>query len=86
MKFSIQSKKYHLKMVQSEIIDNDKEFWKTVIPLFSKKNPMSEKVILIEDLKILLNDEEVAECFNEYFGNNTDSLDIDPFLKEVQEN
>ena len=86
VKFNIQSKKYHFTIVQSERIDNDKEFWKTVIPLFSNKNPMSEKIILIEDGKILLKDEEVAECFNEYFCNNTDSLDIDPFFKEVQEN
>ena len=72
-------------MVRSERIDNDKEFWKTVIPLFSNKNPMSEKIILIEDGKILVNDEEVAECFNEYFCNITDSLAIDPIFKEVQE-
>ena len=31
------------------------------------------------------NDVEVAECFNEYFCNITDSLDIDPHFKEVPE-
>ena len=86
VKFDSQSEKYHFKMVQSERIDNDKEFWKTVIPLFSNKSPMNEKIILIKDGKILLNDEEVAECFNEYFCIITDSLDIDPIFKEVQEN
>ena len=72
-------------MMQSKRIDIDKEFWKTVKPLFSNKNPMSE-IILTEDGKILLNEAEVAECFNEYFCNIMDSLDINPIFKEVQEN
>ena len=72
-------------MMQAKKIDNDKEFWKTVKPLFSNKNPMSEKIILIEDSKILSNDAEVAECFNEYFCNITNNFDIDPVFKEVQE-
>ena len=38
-------------MMKSIRIDNDKEFWETVKPLFSKKNPVSEKIILIEDGK-----------------------------------
>ena len=54
-------------------------------PLFGTKNPMSEKITLIEDGKILSNDMEVAECFNEYFCNITDSLDIDPRFKKGQE-
>ena len=58
---------------------------RTVKPLISKKNPMSEKITLIEDGRILSNDVEVAECFNECFCNTTDSLDIDPLLKEVPE-
>ena len=40
---------------------------------------------MIEDGRILSNDEEVAECFNEYFCNITDSLDIAPLFKEVPE-
>ena len=68
-------------MMQAKKIDNDKEFWKTVKPLFSNKNPMSEKIILIEDSKILSNDAEVAECFNEYFCNITNNFDIDPVLR-----
>ena len=46
---------------------------------------MSEKIILIEDSKILFNDAEVSECLKEYFCNITHSLDIDPIFKEVQE-
>ena len=39
----------------------------------------------METVKFYLNDAEVAECFNEYFCNFTDNLDIDPIFKEVQE-
>ena len=71
-------------MMQSKRIDNDKEFWKTVKPVFSNKNPLSEKTIVIEDGKILSNGAEAAEYFNEYFCNITDSRDRDPIFKEVQ--
>ena len=49
------------------------------------KNPdlMSIQIILIENEKILSPDEETAECFSNYFTNITDSLDIDPYFKEV---
>ena len=85
VKLNIQAKRQHFMSLQSKTIDNDKKFWKTVKPLFTNKNPMSEKITLIEDGRILSNDVEVAECFNEYFCNITDSLDIDPLFKELQE-
>ena len=85
VKLNIQAKRQFFMSIQSKTIDNDKKFWKTVKPLFSNKNPMSEKITLIEDGRILSNDVEVAECFNEYFCNITDSLDIDPLFKEVPE-
>ena len=71
VKLNIKSKRHHFRMMQSKRMDNEKEFWTTVKPLFSKKNPMSEKIILIEDGKVLSNDPEAAECFNEYFCNIT---------------
>ena len=43
------------------------------------------EMILIEDSKILSNDAEVTECFNEYFCKITDNFDIDPIFKEVQQ-
>ena len=40
-------------------------------PLFANKNPMSEKITLTEDGRILSNDVEVTECFDKYFCNIT---------------
>ena len=85
VKLNIQAKRQYFMSIQSKTIDNDKKFWKTVKPLFSNKNPMSEKITLIEDGRILSNDVGVAECLNEYFCIITDSLDIDPLFKEVPE-
>ena len=85
VKLNIQAKRQYFMSIQSKTIDNDKKFWKTVKPLFSNKNPMSEKITLVEDGRILSNDVEVAECFNEYVCNITDSLDFDPLFKEVPE-
>ena len=80
VKLNIQAKRQSFTSIQSKTMDNDKKFWKTVKPLFSNKNPMSEKITLIEDGRILSNDVGVAECFNEYFCNITDSLAIDPLV------
>ena len=78
VKLNVKAKKQHFTSIQSKTIDNEKKFWKTVKPLFSNRNNMCEKITLIADGKILSNDEEIAECFNEYFTNITHSLDIDP--------
>ena len=75
-----------LKSIQAKSIENDRQFWKTVKPLFSKTNPMSERTTLIENGKILSNDEEVAECFSENSINITDRMGIDPSRKEVYKN
>ena len=41
---------------------------------------------LIENGKVISNNEEIVECFNEYFINITSGMGIDPSLKEVYEN
>ncbi len=82
VKLNRNAKREYYRSIQAKSIKNDKKFWKTVKPLFSNANTMSEKINLIENGKILSNDEEIAECFNEYFINITDQMDIYPSLKE----
>ena len=69
--------------LQANTIDNDRKFWKTIKPLFSNKNQMCKKITLVENDKILSTDLEIAECFNDYFTNIKDSIDIEPYSKEV---
>ena len=44
-----------------------KKFWRSAEALFSYKNPMSEKITLIEDGRILSNCVEVAGCLMSLF-------------------
>ena len=50
-------------------------FWKTFKPLFSDKEA-SRDIILVENGEILSNEKRISECFNEYFSNVTDTLNI----------
>ena len=43
--------------------------------MFSDKEP-SRKIILVENGELLSNDKRISECFNEYFINVTDTLNI----------
>ena len=53
--------------IQAKKVDNDREFWTTMKPLFSNRNQMSEKITLVENEKILSTGEEIAE-FHEHDG------------------
>ena len=76
VKMNKKAKRDYYKSISPKSIDNDKKFWKMVKPMFSNVNPMSDKIILIEDEKIITDDTEIAESFNTYFLNITDSLGL----------
>ena len=81
------AKREYFKSISIKSIDNDRKFWKMVKPTFSNVNPMSDKIILIEDEKVIADDTEIAESFNTYFLNITDSLGLsapaDSFTKDL---
>ena len=85
VKLNRRKKREYFESIQSKTIENDKQFWKSVKPLFSNVDPTRDRIILIEGDKILSRDEDVSECFNDYFSNITDSLDIAPSFKDVHE-
>ena len=53
-----------------------KRFWNKVKPLFSNYGGESQKITLVQVDKIISNDEEVADTFNQFFINTVDALDI----------
>ena len=55
---------------------DNRKFWKTVEPVFSNEIQTSSTVTLIEDGKIIADDAKIAEIFNNYFANITESLGI----------
>ena len=58
------------------VVSDNREFWKTVGPLFSEKDFHKESIILNNNNKTMSNNEEIAENFNKHFSN----LDIDKNL------
>ena len=49
------------------ILRNNRNFWKAIIPLFSKKTFHKECITLKESNKTIKNNEELAETFNTFF-------------------
>ena len=70
-----EKKKYFANLNLKNYTDN-KKFWNTVKPLFSNYSGLTQKITLVEDQKIITNDEEVARVFNDYFIDSTLSLGI----------
>lgn len=57
-------------------ITNNKGFWKIVKSFFSNKAGVNEKVTLIEEDKVVSEDNEVAETFESYFETFAENLVI----------
>ena len=66
---------YYRNINLGKLTDNHK-FWKTVKPLFSDKVQVNSSISLIEDGNMVNQDSQIAEIFNQYFANITDSLGI----------
>ena len=62
-------------------IADNKNFWKTVNPFFGDKGGSRNKVVLVENEKIINDDQEVAQIFNDYFNDAVKSLGISAFQK-----
>ena len=67
---------YFEKLKPSSICDN-KNFWKAVKPLFSEKAVSIDNITLIENNKIVSEDDKVAEIFNSFFSSAVKDLNID---------
>ena len=65
---------YFIEVSNSE---SSRPFWETCKPYFSNKHARGDsKIMLIENDKMLLKNEEVGMVFNLYFGHITDSFDL----------
>ena len=56
-------KDYYANLNVKDIVDN-KQFWRTVKPLFSDKTKSNEKIALVEDETVTMEDEKNAEFLN----------------------
>ena len=71
-----QAKIDYYKTLNIKYLADNRNFWKTVKPLFSDKIQAPSKIALLENEVLVTDDKEVAEIFNEYFVNKADSLGI----------
>ena len=69
-------RKFYSNLNLNKITDN-KKFWNTMKPLFSDKGVGGENIILVDNDKIISEDQEVAQKFNTFFKNAVTSLGIE---------
>ena len=69
-----EKKRYFSNLNMKNFTDN-KKFWNTMKPLFSNQRG-SQNITLVKDNKIISNDDEIAEIFNNFFIRTVDKLEI----------
>ena len=62
-------KKLFYNNLDTNLVTDNRKFWKTVKPLFSEKHFSNNKITLLEGEEIISEDQEIAEIFNAYFAN-----------------
>ena len=68
-------KNYYSQLNLNNITDN-KKFWHTMNPLFSNKGGGKDNIVLVNDNKVISDDTEVAQTFNDFFKISVNSLNI----------
>ena len=76
-----EAKKTYYENLDPNEIGKNSVFWRTFKPLLSSNcHNGSDKITVMEDGSLLTDDKDISECFNTYFTNITDTLDIERLL------
>ena len=67
---------YYSNLDMKNITDNKKN-WNTVKPLFTNKGGTKENITLVNEGKIITEDIQVAQTFNDFFDNAVNSMNIE---------
>ena len=57
-------------------ITDNKKFWRSVKPFFGDKGGAKENIVLVEGERIINDDAEIAQTFNDFFDNAVKSLGL----------
>ena len=80
-------KKKYYNNLDLKIFEDNKKFWRRVKPLFSnKQNSLQNNIIIVEKDIITSEDSEVAEKLNNFFIEAAESLEIDCFARDLDDN
>ena len=78
---SREKKKYYNNL-DLKIFSDNKKFWKNIKPLFSnKQNNLRKNIILVDNEKVISNNNEAAEKLNRFFIEAVANLEIETFTK-----
>ena len=72
----LRKEKSHFENLDTSHITDNKMFWKTIKPMFSKKCTMKEKITLAKNDEIVSDCQPVAELFNKFFTNIVIELNL----------
>ena len=83
VKLTKKVKKEYFENLNVNSVNDNKTFWKNVKPNFSEKNKNTEKIVLVENDEIIMDNKMNAEIMNDYFVNITQKMGIPEFNKEI---
>jgi len=67
VQFLKSAEKDYYNNLNTNLITDNKRFWKTVKPAFWDKTLQSKKIVLVDNDGIISNDADIAETFNKFF-------------------
>ena len=70
------AKRNYYKILYLDDINDDKTFWTTVRPLFCNKIKSVENITLDENGKLVRDEKELANIFNDFFVNTVSNLGL----------
>ena len=70
------AKKSHYSNLDIKDVNDNKNVWKIVKPLFSEKMTANENIAQVGNNNIISSDSEIAEKLNTFFSNVVDELNI----------
>ena len=68
------TKKSYFESLNTKKITDNRTFWQTAVPLFTKKASKGEKIILNEAEKHISDDKKICTIFNNFFSNIVSDL------------
>ena len=70
------TKKSYFENFDTKKITDNRNFWRTVLRLFTQNSSKGEKINFIDDSETIFNDEELCETFIQLFSNVVPILNI----------
>ena len=83
VKLTKKVKKEYFENLNINSITDNKSFWRTIKPYFSEKTKNMEKIVLVENNEIIMDNNTSSELMNDYFVNIAQNMAIPEFNKEI---